>query len=124
VPDARFHSLQQRRHLPERKLLCIQSGDGDYPENGDHGWILREVTVAISQVDAQIGAIRILGAVQTFEEWHERRSSAALRLGQGDIWAEAVRLRNTVRAEILNNCAEPDLAGERPELFSVEKDSA
>ncbi len=52
-------------------------------------------------------------------EWFPRRGAIQLHIGQpmapsGSDWAAAVSLRDTVRAEILKHCGEPDLAPPEP----------
>ncbi|MBC8338727.1 MAG: AMP-binding protein [Alphaproteobacteria bacterium] len=87
--------------------------------------------VAAATAEALIVPVTIRGTRMVLRDktWLPRHGAVSITISPpvqpeksegSDIWAEAVRLRDAVRAEILRQCAEPDLAGERAELFSVE----
>ena len=63
-------------------------------------------------------ALRGVRSVLRDGTWYLRRAAVSVTIGAplgagGGDWAAAVRLRDTVRAEILRSCGEPDLGTER-----------
>ncbi len=93
------------------------------------------VTAVATGVPVVPVTIRGTRQVLRDESWFPRRGAITVTIGapvypereakdaEGNDWTVAVRLRDTVRAEILLHCGEPDLADERPEIFAEENES-
>ncbi|MEN8257537.1 MAG: AMP-binding protein [Thermodesulfobacteriota bacterium] len=86
--------------------------------------------VTAAQADLSVVPLIIRGTRQKMPSgsWFPRRGLITVTIGQaiqptGNDWSAAVALRDRARQEILRHCGEPDLAGTRPPLRGIRRES-
>jgi 1-acyl-sn-glycerol-3-phosphate acyltransferase len=130
-----------RQGVDDAGRIAASAADGPAPLFFAEGTFTRAAGLLPFQMGAFIAAatggvpvvpvaIRGTRAILRGDSWFPRRGAVAVTIGApvspegvaeegaGDPWAVAIRLRDAARAEILRHCGEPDLVGERPEIFA------
>ncbi len=125
-----------KQGIADAERIAASAADGPPPVFFAEGTLTRAPGLLPFQMGAFLTAasgrlpvvpltIRGTRAVLRDGSWLARRGRIVVSIGEPiepitetDTWAAAVTLRDATRAEILRHCGEPDLAGERAEIFS------
>jgi 1-acyl-sn-glycerol-3-phosphate acyltransferase len=133
--------FDHRQGVDDVGRIAASAADGPAPLFFAEGTFTRAAGLLPFQMGAFIAAtnggmpvvpvaMRGTRAILRGDSWFPRRGAVAVTVGAPvspermaqeaarDPWAVAVRLRDATRAEILRHCGEPNLVGERPEIFA------